>query len=171
MGIATKFAAAVFATTALTTTAMAADLYTPVDPVVYEEPSGDWEGFYAGVFGSYNDWAGGDFGGGARVGYNFDAGDFVFGLEGSFAYYPDISGGTSVIEGDARFGFDAGQALIYGLAGLGQVNWGGTTNYYTVGGGVEFMVTDMVSIGGEYKWRNTGSGTNIFNVGVNVHLD
>jgi outer membrane immunogenic protein len=118
--------------------ALAADLYTPppVEAVVYEEPAFNWTGFYAGVHGGL---AGGDFDyglsaddsifgpfdigasldssgffAGGQVGFNWQAGQWVFGAEADIAW--------ADIEGDLEIDIDDLGSAEAGSA----VNWFGT---------------------------------------------
>jgi len=89
-----KFLLSAFALAAVTGPALAADLYTPV-PVMY-----DWNGAYLGAHVGYlwgdaslreeeESTGGGDFDGiigGIIGGWNFQSGNWVFGIEGDFGW-------------------------------------------------------------------------------------
>jgi outer membrane immunogenic protein len=184
-------------------TAYAADLYRnpPAPPPVSYVPPvsapSPWAGFYLGVNGGYGWEGGGDafaygantytrakpeggFGGG-QIGYNFQSGSFVYGVEA------DIQGGdmTDSVTGAAytnhermdwfgtargRLGFALDRTLLYGTGGFayGDVkqhavlggdafdNSGARTGY-TVGGGLEFKLTPAWSLKAEYQYLDFGS--------------
>jgi outer membrane immunogenic protein len=195
---------ALLGATATVLPASAADLYRNREPapppVSYVAPVGQpntWAGFYIGVNGGYGWGDGGDtftrgantytraqpeggFGGG-QLGYNFQSGSFVYGLETDFQG-GDITdsvtaGGVTSRErmdwfGTARgrLGFAAGPALLYGTGGFayGDVKQhaliggagfenAGTRTGYTVGGGLEFKLTSAWSLKGEYQYLDFGS--------------
>ena len=187
--------------------ANAADLYRapPAPPVSYVPPimTNSWTGFYAGINGGYG-WGGGDsiafsdgsdrwaraqpqggFGGG-QLGYNFQSGSFVYGVETDFqgAGISDSVTGTSVngagftsqqsidwfgtVRG--RLGFAFGNALVYGTGGFAYGNVNQRTNYsgdvfasnttqtgYAVGGGVEYKFNPAWSVKAEYQYIDLGS--------------
>jgi outer membrane immunogenic protein len=180
----------------------AADLYRnpPAPPPVSYVPPvvtpNTWAGFYLGVNGGYGWGGGGDtftygadftrakpeggFGGG-QIGYNFQSGSFVYGVE------TDFQGGdiADSVTGDrytsrermdwfgtarGRLGFSLGQALVYGTGGFayGDVKQhavlgadafdnAGTRTGYTVGGGVEFKLAPSWSLKAEYQYLDFGS--------------
>ena len=134
--------------------AQAADLIIPTTPVpIYEAAGFDWEGLYAGVR------AGGTFATGttsgvlgAAVGVNFIpmdpvllgfevTGDYVFNnVTTSGDFFANLRVGAIVTD----------PALIYAIAGAGVTSTGGvSTGRYQLGGGVEFAVTDAVTVRGE----------------------
>ena len=144
-------------------TANAADLYRapPPPPVSYVPPviaTNTWTGFYAGINGGYGWGSGGNtisyfdgldqsaraqpqggFGGG-QIGYNYQTGSFVFGVETDFqgAGISNSVTGTTANGFDftskesidwfgtarGRLGFAVGNALLYGTGGFayGNVN-------------------------------------------------
>lgn len=164
--------------------AAAADL--PYKSPAYVAPAFyDWTGFYIGANGGYlwsSDFAvdakGWVYGG--QLGYNWQAGRFVFGIEG------DIQG-TSVSESETglgitvtgkipafatvrgRLGYAFDRILIYGTGG-----WAYTKNElsatngvltvsdskwssgYTFGGGVEWAAWDRWSVKAEYLYVHSG---------------
>jgi outer membrane immunogenic protein len=146
--------------------AQAADIYRAPAPVSYKDapayvPPNTWAGFYVGINGGYG-WGGsgnsiqyndgglgdlskratpeGGFGGG-QIGYNFQSGSFVYGVETDFQG-ADISGsarGTTTVNGfdyntrdrvdwfgtvRGRLGYAFDRTLIYGTGGFayGNVN-------------------------------------------------
>lgn len=110
--------------------------FTPADPVVH-----DWNGFYAGIFGSVAD-AGADgalpgnysgdgdgFGGGIMAGVSQHAGRFVFGAEMDFALSDadvDANAGGNPLSVTAswittlrgRTGLTVNDMFVYGTAGI-----------------------------------------------------
>ncbi len=135
----------------------------PVVPVV---ASTDWTGGYAGLQLGYGDvdnagTSGDGVIGGAFVGYNYDFGNYVLGGEFD-ASASDISVGgidvDSVYRLKLRAGYDAGPALIYAVAGGANVQTSaGDDSGYVAGLGVDYKVTDRVTVGGEYLYHNFDS--------------
>jgi outer membrane immunogenic protein len=189
-------------------TAYAADLYRapPAPPVSYVPPvipTNTWTGFYAGINGGYGWGSGGNtisypdgdqsgraqpqggFGGG-QIGYNYQTGSFVFGVETDFqgAGISDRVTGTTANNYDftskesidwfgtvrGRLGFAFGNALFYGTGGFayGNVNqraiYDGdafasntTQTGYAAGGGIEYKFTPAWSVKAEYQFIDLGS--------------
>ncbi len=139
-----------------------------------------------GVAGSYTGSSPDGVVGGAHVGYNYQINQFVVGLEGdvdgtSFsksAYAPGIatSFGTRIpVEGSVRgrVGYAWDRTLFYATGGAAfadiqhSVN-GGITPFYsgstgrvgwTVGGGVEYALTNNWSVRAEYRYSDFGHDT------------
>ncbi len=171
----------------VSTSAMAADLgiiSQPAPEAFVQSGAFDWTGFYVGVNGGYG-WAEaealgvsfddieGGFGG-VQAGYNYDFGGFVLGAEADVQF--------SGVEGDipavgsasldnfgtvrARAGVALDRFLPYVTAGLA---WGNATidtsagdlddNYvgWTIGAGLEYAVTDNVTVKAEYLYTDYGS--------------
>jgi outer membrane immunogenic protein len=176
--------------------ASAADLArkAPPAPVVTKAPAYmpyDWTGFYAGINGGYGfgraNWShlpanfnvdGGLVGG--QLGYNWQAGQAVLGLEGD-GDWTDLRGtansGTcggrqcttsndflSTFRGRAGFAFDrwlpfatAGLAvgnihpMVPGFTGINQTNAG-----WTAGGGLEYAVAPRWTVKAEYLYVDLG---------------
>lgn len=186
-----------------TSTAFAADLgiVQQSAPAAYTSAY-DWTGFYAGANAGYG-WAeiensgvtfddiNGVFGG-VQVGYNYDFGGFVLGLEGDIQLsdisYSETLGGVSAEVGidyfgtvRARAGLAVDRFLPYVTAGVAWARGSGSTSAggvsakvednfvgWTVGGGVEYAVTDKISIKGEYLY--TDFGTADFDTGFDIGL-
>jgi outer membrane immunogenic protein len=189
--ILTGIAAAVLLTAPLA--AQAADLAKPryEAPPAYEAPSyASWTGFYVGINGGYgfgtSDWntpavsvdpQGGLVGG--TIGYNYQTGSWVWGLEGDFDW-ADIKGDTTCGLGTCETKSDwfATARLRVGYGGSG--NWlpyitGGAafadvkaTNSlltsasknmfgWTVGAGVEYAMVTNWSVKVEYLYADLGS--------------
>jgi outer membrane immunogenic protein len=169
----------------ITGAAFAADL--PVRGKAYTKapavsPATNWSGFYVGLVGGYSSEAGsgpkikGGSGGGT-VGYNWQFGTFVVGLEGD-GTFGDIgatatSGGiTTTAKVDSfgdirgRAGVAVDQVLFFGTAGLAvtetkiratqagvTVDDKNTQTGWTAGAGVEWMFVPHWSLKAEYLYR------------------
>lgn len=179
----------------LMTAASAADLaarpYTKAPPI---SPAVNWSGFYIGAMGGYafDSSDGGGFGGGT-VGYNWQAGQFVFGIEvdAAGASIKDSQAGfigivpvTAEDKIDAlgsvtgRIGVAANAALFYAKGGYAWANnklsvtLPGVTSSdshvhsgYTIGGGVEYMFAPNWSAKAEYMFTHLeGQTYTIFGV-------
>ncbi len=170
--------AATAISTAAVSAASAADLpsrYAAPAPIMAVAPVFTWTGFYVGVnagvgFNSGdNDLVFGDttifsdsdddasFIGGGQVGYNYQIGSFVVGVEGDLQWADFGSStynfgpvlGTYTVDSDdwfgtvrARAGVAFDRALIYATGG-----WAFTDNRngWTVGGGIEYAFTNNLS--------------------------
>jgi len=192
---------------AISSTALAADLPSRTAPVtpVYA-PVFTWTGLYVGLnagvgwanntnvfisdtrFGSSSLSVGSDAGfvGGGQIGYNFQTGAFVFGVETDIQY-ADLSskanwsgysysfnGGGSQYFGTvrARVGYAFDRVLVYVTGGLAygglNTNWWGGNNSntgWTLGGGVEYAFTNnwTAKIEGLYVNLDQGSHAEIVN--------
>jgi outer membrane immunogenic protein len=161
--------------------AQAADM--PIKAPRYVEPAASWAGWYIGAHaGAAWQQAQSDYGfsfsktafiGGGQLGYNWQHGNFVFGLEGDISglagknkFYDGFSSSIrwlSTVRG--RFGLAVGDTMVYTTAGVAfggvkheiapysstktQVGW-------TVGGGVEHMWTRNWTIGLEGLFVDLG---------------
>lgn len=160
------------ATVGFMSTVQAADLIIdePEAPG-YVAASGDWDGVFVGVFGGY---AAGTLSGptdidvdgwllGVNAGVNFTLTDsIVAGIVGDLAW-SDVSGAGPEFNwfGSARgrVGFDGGAFLPYLTAGLAFAHedfYDVTSVGWTVGAGVEFAVTDDVSVDLLYRYSDFG---------------
>jgi len=173
--------------------AYAADL--PAPPAAYSKapaivsPLTNWTGFYVGAMGGYasentSDPLGikGGFGGGT-VGYNWQSGMFVGGIEADGAF-ADVNNSTTVagvtvsakvdalgtVRGRAGVAFD--QVLLYSTGGLALadakigasvlglgISDSKTLTGWTVGTGVEWMFMPRWSVKAEYLFRSFGGQT------------
>lgn len=156
----------------------------PEAPVAYEQPApvANWSGAYLGGTVNY-DWgrfSGGDrdadgFGGGLYGGYNWQSGQIVYGAEADVSY-GDEKGSAGNFNGDSltgeqgvngsirgRVGYDLNPFLVYGTAGVaatdtkvsnGSSDDDATAFGYTVGGGVEALVTDNITARLEYRYSD-----------------
>lgn len=149
------------------------------------------------------------FTGGLQAGYNYQAGNVVFGVEADFDYFElsrsfaasapiPIGGGTFNVSSSVktdwlftarpRIGYAAGNALVYATGGLAVTNIRYKENFFdtppfpfgdiesssvsstragwTVGGGVEYALSNQWSAKLEYLYADFGSvsttGTDIF---------
>jgi outer membrane immunogenic protein len=178
-------------------TASAADMpqAAPYQKAPYASPAYNWTGFYIGAMGGYgwsdqaratiggltvsassNDLKGG-FGGGT-LGYNWQTGEFVFGIE-TDAAWSDIKFSEPVLAGTltdkirsfgsvtGRFGFAANGALFYAKGGyawadnqISAVGPGGAFaesrfhSGWTIGAGLEYMFVPNWSGKVEYMYAD-----------------
>jgi outer membrane immunogenic protein len=174
-------------------TASAADLSVPRAAPYTKAPAvspvTNWSGFYIGAMGGYASEATSDplsikggFGG-ATVGYNWQFGTLVLGIEADGAG-ADISG-TSTAAGitatdkiqalatvRGRLGVAVDQVLLYGTAGFALADEKGsatngavtlsdteTRTGWTAGAGVEWMFMPRWSLKAEYLYRSFDSVT------------
>jgi outer membrane immunogenic protein len=178
-----------------TAPALAADMARPYTKApAMAAPIVNWTGFYLGAMGGYASENADTFavrGGfaGGTIGYNWQAGNVVFGLEADAAgadINNSITGlvGTTAItattKADAigtvrgRIGGAFDQILLYGTAGYAwaDAKVGLTTspaglsladskvlNGWTAGAGVEWMFAPHWSLKGEYLYRSFGGET------------
>ncbi|SFV32515.1 outer membrane immunogenic protein [Devosia crocina] len=176
--------------------AQAADLIIPTTPQpIYESAGFDWEGLYAGVriggqwvgeqsygnIGFGDDITQGVIGG--AVGVNFIPVDpFLLGLEvtGDYVWGNDLA--TGEFFANLRAGaVVTDSVLVYALGGVGvqtgPEGTSGTEGLYQLGGGVEFAVTDAITVRGEIVGQGdfADNGNDFFNtakatVGVFYHF-
>ncbi len=184
----------VIAFATLSGAALAADLMPPPEPeLVVEEsvvPQFTWSGGYVGLQGG-GAWADGDLsipgdsstknlnGGlfGAFAGWNWEAGNIVYGVEGDLYYnwndgHKNVFGVRGNVGTDwagsirGRLGYTFDKAMIYGTAGWattrGFIDLPGdddknTYNGWTVGAGLDYAVTDNIFARGEYRFNDYGS--------------
>ena len=174
---------------AFAVSASAADYPIKAPPPAYHTPYFSWTGFYAGINGGYG-WSdsfadnahGGVFGG--QLGYNWQIGSFVLGVEGDFQgttikASEDLGGGVTA-EGKisafatvrGRIGYAFNRALIYGTGGWAytktklSLSAGGASiedsawgSGWAAGGGLEWAVWDRWSVKGEYLYIDSGDTT------------
>lgn len=167
--------------------APAAAPYTKAPAMV--SPLTNWSGFYIGAVGGYGSENTSDplalkggYGGGT-VGYNWQFGQFVAGLEGDGAFADinnnaTVAGVTVGAKVDAlatvrgRFGYAVDQVLLYGTAGLALadtklsataagvgINDSQTMTGWTAGAGIEWMFLPHWSLKAEYLYRSFGGQT------------
>jgi outer membrane immunogenic protein len=202
----------VFATTFLFSGTALALLAVPAfaaDAVVYEPAAApvavayDWSGFYVGVQGgylwgqadhSYSNGAPSDdsdpdgFIGGVHVGYNWQSGSFVYGVEGDFeggsvdGSFENTTGITSVGTSElnwqgsirARLGYAYDKALLYVTGGwaIGDFDFDGgplplpvsggysdTLNGWTIGAGGEWAFNEHWTARLAYRYTDFGEAS------------
>lgn len=130
----------------LATTAMAADIPTPVapppPPAPMAPPAFSWSGPYIGAFAGYDTTLTGVIDG-VQFGYNFEFGNFLAGLEVE-TIYPTFGGTIVDARLNARVGAVLGDVLlIYGEAGIGS--WV-VAPVWTIGGGIEYAIGQSISL-------------------------
>lgn len=140
--------------------AYAADAITvPVaeSPVpVYQDQSYDWTGFYAGVYG-VGEWTAtptSEYGVGLAAGYLHQFDFFVLGAEGNIQTTFD-TGGTQYFYGQGlvRGGVVVTDELLaYAAAGVGTDFAAAPQLHALVGGGLEYAVTEDISVRGQYLY-------------------
>ena len=164
--------------------AFAADLIIPTAPQPIMESAGFfWDGLYAGVQGGGQFYPNISYGlVGVHVGANFTvAAPVLVGVEGTAEWiFNNNNASFGEFFANGRLGaVVTDSVLVYALVGTGvEVNNAGNTfGTYQLGGGVEFAVTDAVSIRGQLVgvgFYNDGN-TNFFDgskatVGVSYHF-
>jgi outer membrane immunogenic protein len=194
--------AAVFAAGA----ANAADMPVKAPRTAMVAPAFNWTGFYIGINAGYG-WSSvsspgiaGDIDmdgwlGGGQIGYNWQSGVFVFGLEGDIqgtgiqasGIVPGVLAAELSMPWFATFrlrgGITHGPVLFYitgggaysnvnlDLAGVGGLTASSDdSNFgYTIGGGVEWKFAPQWSVKGEYLYLDTGdTSATLFGVTVNA---
>jgi outer membrane immunogenic protein len=185
--------------------ASAADLPSRKGPVaapVYLPPAFTWTGFYVGANAGYgwgnvnaNGWANvGDldgFVGGGQVGYNYQMGQFVLGVEADIQG-ADLSSGNNLglvnvkteyfgtVRARVGVAFDRFMPYITGgwaygnvktsIPGIGFSSDRSHTGGYAVGGGLEYAFTNNIIAGVEYLYVDLGE-KNILGAGTKVGTD
>ena len=185
--------------------ASAADLPSRKGPVaapVYLPPAFTWTGFYVGANAGYgwgnvnaNGWANvGDldgFVGGGQVGYNYQMGQFVLGVEADLQG-ADLSSGNNLglvnvkteyfgtVRARVGVAFDRFMPYITGgwaygnvktsIPGIGFSSDRSHTGGYAVGAGLEYAVTNNIIAGVEYLYVDLGE-KNIAGAGTKVGTD
>ena len=167
--------------------ALAGGTAPPAAPpvVVPAQPVSDWGGFYGGVQLEYGEATASlgpfsaDFDGtgyGVFAGYRVDYGNLVFGSEIDILGTDISNAGTNidrVIRSTLELGYDAGDALIYGTAGifaatvspavaLGDTDWG------TVAGvGVDYRIGASTFLSAELLYHSID---NFLSTGVDIEV-
>jgi outer membrane immunogenic protein len=170
----------------ITGTAFAADMSAPSAPYTKApalSPATNWSGFYVGAVGGYGSEATSDssaikggFGGGT-VGYNYQFGTYIVGVEadgafGDISSTASLGGITATAKVDSlvtvrgRVGAAFDQILVYGTGGVAladtklSVSGFGvsasdthTQTGWVAGAGVEWMFMPRWSLKGEYLYR------------------
>jgi outer membrane immunogenic protein len=127
----------------------------------------DWTGFYLGVNGGVANEDGVLIGG--TLGYNFQTGPMVFGIEGDLdATWANIAEPTlGTLRG--RIGYSFGQFMPYFTAGWADGDHGSSGS--AIGGGVEFHIMPAVSLKAEYLHVRLSDPDDIFRLGLNWHFN
>ena len=188
----------------LASSASAADLPRKSVPQQFIQPLPifTWTGFYVGINGGYlfdtgnsgrsgfgNSSSGDGFSIGGTLGYNYQIGNVVLGLEGDLAYVElngrnnsAFGGGNGFGSNDmtylgtvrGRIGYAIDRFLIYGTGGLAFAYQKNNANFgafarssnddvkfgYTLGAGVEYAFTNNWSVKAEYLYYDLGRSNN-----------
>jgi len=131
-------------------------------PVASGDSSFDWNGFYAGVYGAYrhSPAAGDQFGVGIDAGVNVT---FNYVLAGAEVAVEGLGGNdaTSYVSGVGRAGLlVTDNALVYGAAGYGLDTGPANESDALIGGGLEYAITDNLSVRGQYLHGVPVTGAN-----------
>jgi outer membrane immunogenic protein len=120
---------------------------------VHDSEGFDWNGFYAGVYGTVTDSAATDvqYGLGVNAGFSH-AFDFVL-VGGEVAFHP--LGNANVATGYLQAVWRGGvlvtdNVLLFGATGFGTDTGPVDDNHVLAGGGIELGVTDSLSLRGQY---------------------
>lgn len=121
---------------------------------VADSPNGfDWNGFYAGVYGTYQRSPGGGDLFGAGIGFGVNT-TFDFVLAGAEIAVQGLgagNGGTSYAQAVGRAGLLVNDnTLLYGAAGYGLDTGSPDESDLLAGGGLEYALTDAVSLRAQY---------------------
>jgi outer membrane immunogenic protein len=123
----------------------------------------DWNGFYAGIYGTGRNSAshGTQYGGGIDLGVNTTFNFVLVGAEVSVEGLTGGSGSTSYAKALGRGGILlGGNTLVYGAAGYGIDTGTPDENDILAGGGLEYALTDNVSIRAQYLHGFPATGAN-----------
>ena len=191
---------------AITSPSLAADMPGRYGEPAYGPPGFSWYGFYLGLNGGYgwgtSNWSGAVLSGsvspagpmfGGTLGFNMQAGNWVFGVEGDIDgnWMSSSNNNTGLCVGCAiqtswfatargRVGYAFDRALFYVTGGgaFGDVQMkalGGTASVsragWTVGTGLEYSILGPWSAKVEYLYADFGSttcGTGVCGVSTNV---
>ena len=159
----------------------------PAKAPAYVTPVYNWSGPYIGISGGYG-WGNSDLGDpdggifGATLGYNWQMGNLIVGVEGDISWSGLDGNGTvgglgSSVNNDwlgtarGRLGFNAGRFMPYvtgglavgnidaSIAGVGSSN--STELGWTVGAGVEAAIAGPWTVKVEYLYVDLGEGDSI----------
>jgi len=161
MSVLKKISVAALMGVAMTAGASAADPvtnYAVEATPTYAAPSFDWNRYYLGLNTSYINAGTNYWGIGGVAGINIQDGDIVYG--GELEASARITGGTwsgALSEATVRAGYlVSDDVLLYGIGG-GGFNAG--TGVGLLGAGIEFAVTQDVTIGTEYNYLFNSGGS------------
>ncbi|HTJ58811.1 MAG TPA: hypothetical protein VL418_14770 [Devosiaceae bacterium] len=145
-------------------------------PISSTQPAFDWRGFYAGVYGSYSHGAvsGDQTGLGIDAGVNVTFNYVLAGAEVSVEGLQGGAGGTGSVKGIGRAGLlVTDNALLYGAAGYGIDAGPDNQGDALVGAGLEYAITDNMSVRGQYLHGFPASGAdskNEITLGAQFHF-
>ncbi len=136
------------------------------DPVPIPEPiasaPASWAGtYFGGHLGGAVD-GDEDFLGGAQLGYNWQEGNLVYGVEGDISFGDDTVG---TIRG--RLGLASPSWLLFGTVGLAIDD---NDEGVVAGGGLEFKVADNTSIGVEALYYDLDDSFTVIRGRLNWHF-
>jgi outer membrane immunogenic protein len=157
----------------------------PTKAPAYVAPIYNWTGPYIGISGGYG-WGSSNFGDpdgglfGATLGYNWQMGSMIVGLEGDISWSGlegNDSGAGRSVNNDwlgtvrGRLGFNGGRFMPYVTGGLavgnidasvaGVGNSSSTELGWTVGAGVEAAIAGPWTVKVEYLYVDLGEGDSI----------
>ncbi len=155
-------------------------------PAYYSPSYYDWTGFYIGANGGYG-WVENSgpkgFVGGGQLGYNWQTGRLVLGVEGDIQYtgmkqeetFGAVTASAKVksfATARGRLGYAFDRLMVYGTGGFAytktelSLTSGGASisdskwsSGWTAGGGVEWAAWDRWSVKGEYLYVHSGDIT------------
>jgi outer membrane immunogenic protein len=146
------------------------------EPVpVYDNAGFDWTGFYAGVYGTAQDYNNNwEYGLGVDLGANYQFDFFLLGGEVAFSGLGNGTTGRGYGQALARGGVVVtDEMLIYAAGGYGG-DFSSGDRHWLAGGGLEYAVTDNISLRGQYLHgfaANAGAtDTNQITFGANFHF-
>lgn len=163
------------------TSAVAADAVgypesvAPAPAPVYNDASFDWTGFYAGIFASTQNYTTNwEYGLGVNLGANYQIDYFLLGGEVALSGLTNGTTGRGYGQALGRGGVViTDELLAYGAGGYGADFWSGD-RHWLAGGGLEYAVTENVSLRGQYLHGFAASAgatdTNQFTIGANFHF-
>lgn len=162
-------------------------LAPPVAPIVVDRGR-DWTGGYVGAQLGYADvdtnlsGVDGDGAiGGLVAGYDYDFGSYVLGAGIDYDFADIDLGGAATLEEvlrlKVRAGVEVGPSLLYATGGWARAYTDdlGSDDGYFVGAGVEYPVTDAISLGAEVLYHEfsdfDGSGVDVDATTVQAKLN
>ncbi len=157
--------------------ASAADA-TPPPPMVTKAPTApfgvpvantDWSGFYLGINGGLLDINTNGVVVGGTLGYNFQTGAAVLGIEGDLdAVFPNGNGNTGALGTiRGRVGYTFGGFMPYITAGFAEGNDAASGSGLAIGGGAEFRLTPTMTFKAEYLRLDLDVPDNMVRAGLN----
>jgi len=161
MTILKKISIAALAGVVMTAGAQAADPvinYSSEPSQAYSASAFDWNGFYLGLNNAYVNSGGAEWGIGGVAGFNVQDGAMVYGAE--LEANALVAGGVvtgGLYQATARAGYlVSDDVLVYGVGGAGYDTGVG---HGLVGAGMEFALTQEVTLGAEYNYLFNTGGT------------